>query len=169
VIGFLGRTGDAFTTAPHLHFEIHPQLYLDRGYDGAVDPTTYLQKWHTVWVPAKEMPKPATLKAPVGTPAEEAAVVWHELLSARHLLHAARPAGPVEGLRQPFPHPPSMAASGVTPPRVALRRTAAHVSAPASVTPWVGGGVTGAVVLVALSAGVFTLRRRRRMAAETSS
>jgi murein DD-endopeptidase MepM/ murein hydrolase activator NlpD len=26
VVGFLGRTGDAFTTTPHLHFEIHPQL-----------------------------------------------------------------------------------------------------------------------------------------------
>jgi murein DD-endopeptidase MepM/ murein hydrolase activator NlpD len=45
VIGFLGNSGDAQTTPYHLHFEIHPVslLYLD--YDGAVDPTTYLDAW----------------------------------------------------------------------------------------------------------------------------
>src|SRR6185437_14646335 len=90
VIGFLGRTGDAFTTDPHLHFEIHPQLYLRLGYDGAVDPTTYLQKWRTVWVPKNEIPQPAKLKAPVGAPSQEATVVWHELLAARHLLGARK-------------------------------------------------------------------------------
>ena len=39
VIGFIGNTGDAFTTSPHLHFEIHPRSLLHLGYDGAVDPT----------------------------------------------------------------------------------------------------------------------------------
>jgi murein DD-endopeptidase MepM/ murein hydrolase activator NlpD len=45
VIGFMGNSGDAQTTPYHLHFEIHPVslLYLD--YDGAVDPTTYLDAW----------------------------------------------------------------------------------------------------------------------------
>jgi murein DD-endopeptidase MepM/ murein hydrolase activator NlpD len=45
VIGFMGNSGDAETTPPHLHFEVHPVslLYLD--YDGAVDPTTYLDHW----------------------------------------------------------------------------------------------------------------------------
>jgi len=170
VVGFLGRTGDAFTTDPHLHFEIHPQLYLKRGYDGAVDPTTYLQKWHTVWVPAKEMPQPAKLKAPVGTPAQEAAVVWHELLAARHLLHATASVGSAAVDRRPFPHPLSIEASGVSPPPVtAIRPTAAHVSAPASIAPWLGGGLSGAFVVVALSVGGFIVRRRRRTAAETSS
>ena len=40
VIGFLGRTGDAFTTEPHLHFEVHPHqpAFVKLDYDGAVDP-----------------------------------------------------------------------------------------------------------------------------------
>jgi murein DD-endopeptidase MepM/ murein hydrolase activator NlpD len=45
VIGFVGNTGDAFTTLPHLHFEVHPTGLLYLGYDGAVDPTTYLRSW----------------------------------------------------------------------------------------------------------------------------
>ncbi|MGN6799362.1 MAG: M23 family metallopeptidase, partial [Gaiellaceae bacterium] len=45
VIGFVGNTGDAFTTLPHLHFEVHPSGLLYLGYDGAVDPTTYLRSW----------------------------------------------------------------------------------------------------------------------------
>jgi hypothetical protein len=45
VIGFVGNTGDAFTTMPHLHFEVHPNGLLHLGYDGAVDPTTYLRAW----------------------------------------------------------------------------------------------------------------------------
>ncbi|HEU5215692.1 MAG TPA: M23 family metallopeptidase [Gaiellaceae bacterium] len=171
VVGFLGRTGDAFTTAPHLHFEIHPHQYLKLGYDGAVDPTAYLQKWRLVHVPAKEMPNPATLKAPVGTPAQEAAVVWHELLVARHLLHASAPATPAKAVTHPFPNPPTVEASGIESPRIAyLRRTAAHVPATADMTPWLGGGISGAAVIVALSAGAFTFRRRRRAAAtETPS
>ncbi len=45
VVGFMGQTGDAESTPPHLHFEIHPVslLYLD--YDGAVNPTPYLDAW----------------------------------------------------------------------------------------------------------------------------
>ena len=45
VIGFVGNTGDAFTTQPHLHFEVHPTGLLYLGYDGAVDPTSYLRSW----------------------------------------------------------------------------------------------------------------------------
>lgn len=45
VIGFLGNTGDAQGTPYHLHFEIHPVGLLGLGYDGAVDPTTYLTAW----------------------------------------------------------------------------------------------------------------------------
>ncbi|HET7130148.1 MAG TPA: M23 family metallopeptidase [Gaiellaceae bacterium] len=60
VIGFVGNTGDAFTTQPHLHFEVHPTGLLYLGYDGAVDPTMYLRSWpapHGVKVlPPVELP-----------------------------------------------------------------------------------------------------------------
>jgi murein DD-endopeptidase MepM/ murein hydrolase activator NlpD len=45
VIGFMGRTGDAEGTPYHLHFEVHPVAFLYLGYDGAVDPTPYLNAW----------------------------------------------------------------------------------------------------------------------------
>jgi murein DD-endopeptidase MepM/ murein hydrolase activator NlpD len=167
VVGFLGRTGDAFTTSPHLHFEIHPHQLLDLGYDGAVDPTAYLQKWRVVHVPQDEMPRPAKLKAPVGTPAEEAGVVWHELLAARHLLgaHALDP-------RHTFPV--MVDAVGGSPMRIGaivglsgIHPTSAHVTAQRSYVPWIGAG--GLALLLVLSAGAFTFHRRRRTApAETS-
>jgi murein DD-endopeptidase MepM/ murein hydrolase activator NlpD len=45
VIAFVGNSGDAESTPPHLHFEIHPASLLGLGYDGAVDPTAYLRSW----------------------------------------------------------------------------------------------------------------------------
>jgi murein DD-endopeptidase MepM/ murein hydrolase activator NlpD len=45
VLGFVGNTGDAQGTPTHLHFEIHPVALIGLGYDGAVDPTTYLLAW----------------------------------------------------------------------------------------------------------------------------
>ena len=45
VIGFMGNTGDAEGTPSHLHFEVHPVSLLYLGYDGAVDPTPYLDAW----------------------------------------------------------------------------------------------------------------------------
>jgi murein DD-endopeptidase MepM/ murein hydrolase activator NlpD len=45
VVGFVGNTGDAEGTPYHVHFEIHPVGLLAQGYDGAVDPTPYLDAW----------------------------------------------------------------------------------------------------------------------------
>ena len=45
VLGFVGNTGDAQGTPTHLHFEVHPVGLIGLGYDGAVDPTTYLLAW----------------------------------------------------------------------------------------------------------------------------
>ena len=45
MIGFVGATGDAVGTPPHLHFEVHPVELLWKGYDGVVDPYTYLLAW----------------------------------------------------------------------------------------------------------------------------
>ena len=45
VLGFVGNTGDAQGTPFHLHFEVHPVSMLFLGYDGAVDPTPYLDAW----------------------------------------------------------------------------------------------------------------------------
>ena len=45
VVGFMGNTGDAQGTPYHLHFEVHPVAFLYLGYDGAVDPTPYLDAW----------------------------------------------------------------------------------------------------------------------------
>ncbi len=45
VLGFVGNSGDAEGTPFHLHFEIHPVALLGLGYDGAVNPTPYLDAW----------------------------------------------------------------------------------------------------------------------------
>jgi murein DD-endopeptidase MepM/ murein hydrolase activator NlpD len=70
VIGFMGNTGDAEGTSTHVHFEVHPVSLLYLGYDGAVDPTTYLQSWKRIqnlpfpvatgWAPSP----PGVVKAP---------------------------------------------------------------------------------------------------------
>jgi murein DD-endopeptidase MepM/ murein hydrolase activator NlpD len=75
VLGFVGNTGDAQGTPPHLHFEVHPFSLLFMGYDGAVDPTSYLEAWKKLrdvrfmpnvegWVPSvvtDPAPRPAAI------------------------------------------------------------------------------------------------------------
>jgi murein DD-endopeptidase MepM/ murein hydrolase activator NlpD len=45
VVGFMGNTGDARGAGTHLQFEVHPVSLIYLGYDGGVDPSTYLQSW----------------------------------------------------------------------------------------------------------------------------
>jgi murein DD-endopeptidase MepM/ murein hydrolase activator NlpD len=68
VLGFVGNTGDAQGTPYHLHFEVHPVQLLGLGYDGAVDPTKYLDAWRrlqdvrfdavTGWIPPNSATAP---------------------------------------------------------------------------------------------------------------
>ena len=71
VLGFVGNTGDAATTPFHLHFEVHPVSLLFLGYDGAVNPTKYLDAWKRLEdvkiraaVPFQSLPGAATSNAP---------------------------------------------------------------------------------------------------------
>ena len=45
VLGFMGKTGDAEQSPPHLHFEIHPAPLLGLQYDGVIAPYPYLLAW----------------------------------------------------------------------------------------------------------------------------
>jgi murein DD-endopeptidase MepM/ murein hydrolase activator NlpD len=111
VIGFVGNTGDAFTTSPHLHFEIHPRSLLHLSYDGAVDPTRYLQSW--AHVRRAHPPRPAL---PGGAKSPEARFVFRELLVARHLLRRSPPAAERPAVRFPALHLAAPVAAGPPAP-----------------------------------------------------
>lgn len=154
VIGFVGNTGDAFTTVPHLHFEIHPRQLLRLGYDGAVDPTTYLNHWqHLAHVHVPVPVHPALPRAPAIR--KEAAFVFRELLVARHLVDRAR---------RPSGHRPAVLPSYLLDPMpiAAPEAAAAAVTAPrgSSVGVAVLAGI-GALLLAAVTALAVPVGRRR--------
>jgi murein DD-endopeptidase MepM/ murein hydrolase activator NlpD len=91
VLGFVGDTGDAYGTPFHLHFEIHPRSLLPLRYDGAVDPTTYLERWHRLSHARGSRPLHPAL--PRGTARAQAIYVFRELLAERGLIRR-RPARP---------------------------------------------------------------------------
>ena len=149
VIGFLGNTGDAFTTSPHLHFEVHPRRLLRLGYNGAVDPTRYLDHWrHLAEVRA---PAPVHPGFPPGAVRQEASYVWRELLAARGITrHAPSPSERPKILLPSLLGGVDAAPLGV--PSLALRSAAARGSglpAPlvAALLALFGAALAGAVLL----------------------
>jgi murein DD-endopeptidase MepM/ murein hydrolase activator NlpD len=81
LLGYVGHTGDAETTPPHLHFEVHPASLISLGYDGAVDPWPYLRSWRRL-----DAPLPATAVAPAPAPVPGSAAV---LLAVRDISSAS--------------------------------------------------------------------------------
>jgi len=75
VLGFVGDSGDAEGTPDHLHFEIHPAGLLGIGYDGAVDPTTYLHGWRRLQTLLFESPAGLASRAVAAHPPKTGAIL----------------------------------------------------------------------------------------------
>jgi hypothetical protein len=147
VIGFVGNTGDAFTTPPHLHFEIHPHQLLALRYDGAVDPTRYLEQWRQLR--HVEAPRPALARVPGAAAGREARFVFHELLVNRGLAPRKR---------IPRPRVP-LAGRDVPRQPVRARRPARASSGGSAVVP----GLAAACAMVVIGACARGGRRRLRL------
>jgi murein DD-endopeptidase MepM/ murein hydrolase activator NlpD len=78
VLGFVGNTGDAEGSPTHLHFEVHPVALLFLGYDGAVDPTPYLDAWRHL----QDIRIAAAVWAPTVAPTSRAPIPGAILLQA---------------------------------------------------------------------------------------
>jgi len=89
VLGFVGDTGDAFGTPFHLHFEIHPRSLLPLRYDGAVDPTSYLDHW--AHLSHEHGSRPLHPQFPSGIARAQAIYVYRELLASRGLIRHRPP------------------------------------------------------------------------------
>jgi murein DD-endopeptidase MepM/ murein hydrolase activator NlpD len=157
VIGFIGNTGDAFTTLPHLHFEIHPRPLLHLNYDGAVNPTRYLDSWPR---PGKlHAPHPVHPRLPLAADwRHEARVNFRELLQARGLARNAAPR-PAE----PTPTPPAIRPfdpTVVAAPAPAPRRSS---------TGTIVWGTVDAAFAIAAGVGFALWWRRARRAKEVDT
>src|SRR5436190_586104 len=98
VLGFVGDTGDAFGTPFHLHFEIHPRSLLPLRYDGAVDPTSYLDRWARL--SNARGSRPLHPRLPRGSAGAQAIYVYGELLAARGLIKRRPPHPRLRQLRK---------------------------------------------------------------------
>lgn len=157
VIGFVGNTGDAFTTPPHLHFEIHPRRFIWRAYDGAVDPTTYLGRWRHVDQAAA--PKPAVPRAPAGAPGHEARYVFAQLLAARGFRRHAPTSPPRIHLAARDRDSGTRPLAAATP--VHRRARAAAAATSATPFPWITLAAALAFVIAAAATRQVRLRRLR--------
>jgi murein DD-endopeptidase MepM/ murein hydrolase activator NlpD len=158
VIGFVGNTGDAFTSVPHLHFEIHPRGLLQLGYGGAVDPTTYLSSWGHVRTFVVGRPFHPPLPTEVAWRAE-ALQNFRELLDARGLdrPHQNRGGNAVQ-LTSESADP----SAGAVVAAAAPVATAPVVEQRSQSWLW---ALLGALLLVVTLLGALGWRRRRRTGA----
>jgi murein DD-endopeptidase MepM/ murein hydrolase activator NlpD len=153
VIGFIGNTGDAFTTIPHLHFEVHPRGLLQLGYDGAVDPTTYLRSWRHVRTVVVGRPFHPPLPIEV-TWRAEALQNFRQLLDARGFdrPHKNRVGHAVQ-LTSEGAAPLARALVGAPPVAAAVEGRRSQL------WPW---ALLGALLLAVALLGALGWRRRRR-------
>ncbi len=103
VIGFMGNTGDAEGTPYHLHFEVHPVRYLYLGYDGAVDPTRYLDRWTHL----RELPYPLAAGWAPAIPGGPAAPLPGAILLGESDISSADGLDPASLVRALRPLPPT--------------------------------------------------------------
>jgi len=164
VIGFIGNTGDALPTPPHIDFEIHPRSLLRLQYDGAVDPTSYLRSWTLLThVVAPHPVVPTISSLPNAQIRHEASVIFRELLSNRGLLkhHPRAPQTiPAPARRTPTPRAPAATRTSTT--RLA-DDTSAKTGSSFNATP-IAFVFAGALLLLAAGA---LYRRRGSNAAAT--
>lgn len=156
VIGYVGNTGDAFTTSPHVHFEIHPRQLLHLAYDGAVDPTRYLDGWtHIV-----RHRDPVAVHPPLpsdGQARHEAQVNFRELLDAHHVARRSKVAKAAAAASRPTTVPTAPTARAAAPAAAAgvlAHRT--HTS-----DAWLFIALAGAGA-IAVTGAAFAWRRRER-------
>ena len=159
VIGFVGNTGDAFPGTPHLHFEIHPHQLLRLRYDGAVNPTSYLDSWTRLETARLPLPKhPRLPKPPLFR--RQAQQVFRRLLVARDLLEPPARATKPERPGIAFDRPPRVIAGALPLREAAPGALAANDGSSPLLVPVLFGltslALFGATTLLAL------LRRRTR-------
>jgi murein DD-endopeptidase MepM/ murein hydrolase activator NlpD len=157
VLGFVGDTGDAFGTPFHLHFEIHPRSLLPLRYDGAVDPTSYLDRWARLSNARGSRPLHPGL--PTGAARAQAIYVYSELLAARGLTRRPAPHPPMRQLRRrggDFGQMP-----GTPKPRVRARRSEPEQATNAPASTLTLEGVAIAFLAAPLALGATLFRRER--------
>jgi Peptidase family M23 len=138
VLGFVGNTGDAYLIGTHLHFEVHPNELLYLGYDGAVNPTSYLASWHR----ADHIVRLLPVKLPSHHRGQGSLTDYRRLLAL-----------------QPLKRKPVLKLPAKQERRVALESKVTRLTKPSTGEGW--GAATAAVGLLAAAALAVAVAARR--------